>query len=154
MNQDFLSSLFQEDLTDVTGRITFPEASYGVQTEPIWLYCSWQSNLVIAVTHTLLYEKQILIDSILSEHIRSLWISHNFRISILVNQPYSITWDLSLLQQYFLCNLTCQMNPGSLISLFGMSHGPFEAPKSQLEVKRTSLEFNFRKFCQNIKKVL
>lgn len=35
MNQDFLSSLFQEDLTDVTGRITFPEASYGVQTEPI-----------------------------------------------------------------------------------------------------------------------
>ena len=31
------------------------------------------------------------------------------------------------------------MNPGSLISLFGMSQGPSKAPQSQLEIRRTSL---------------
>ena len=31
------------------------------------------------------------------------------------------------------------MNPGSLISLFGMSQGPSKALQSQLEIKRTSL---------------
>ena len=45
-------------------------------------------------------------------------------------------------------------NEHSLISLFWMSQGPSEAPQNQLEVKRTSLEFNFRKFCQKYQKDL